>query len=69
MTPEVRGLFVSPVLPWFNLDNLKAAVLKADWFVLAEIVHAARNRLPETRTADGLKAALSVVAEYSCLFR
>ena len=24
---------------------------------LAEIVHAARNRLPEARTADGLKAA------------
>jgi hypothetical protein len=25
--------------------------------ILTEIVHAARNRLPETRTADGLKAA------------
>jgi hypothetical protein len=32
--------------------------------ILTEIVHAARNRLPETRAADGLKAAEMLAKMY-----
>ena len=42
-----------------NERKAEVAALTRDELVkiLAEIVHAARNRLPEIRTADGLKAA------------
>ena len=42
-----------------NERKAEMAALSRDELIriLSEIVHAARNRLPEARTADGLKAA------------